>query len=64
MLIQVIVQKYPNPCQPGGFGFMTHSDDLEACGVYGFGTTDQEAVDAFAKEMIEVKEKSLTVPKD
>lgn len=55
MVIEVILERYRNPYEFGGAGWMAHSDNIEACGVFGFGATEQEAVDAFGIELEAVK---------
>jgi hypothetical protein len=55
MVIQIRTEKYTNPCRPCGYGWMAHSDDIEVAGVFGFGDTEQEAVDAFGRELERVK---------
>lgn len=59
MIIQVRTERYRNPHEAGGAGWMAHSDDIEACGVFGFGSTEQAAVNAFGEELENVKREEL-----
>lgn len=50
-VLQIKVERYYNPTMPGSAGYMAHSDDMHAAGVYGFGRDEQEAVNDFAKNL-------------
>lgn len=45
--MEIKVEQYRNPARPLGFHFMAHSDAIEAAGIFGFGSSEQEAIADF-----------------
>jgi len=50
--MQIVVEKYPTPIQPRGFDFMAYDEDFETDrSIYGFGSTEQEAIADFKRQL-------------